>query len=58
MKNIKEVCEPAVSYPVDKGVRNVRIESDINKNIPKDCMSVDEYIEKIKKALDMRYENL
>ncbi|MBP5347623.1 MAG: hypothetical protein J6Y51_02655 [Bacteroidaceae bacterium] len=58
MKNIKEVCEPAVSYTVDKGVRNVRIESDINKNMPKDCMSVDEYIEKIKKALDMRYENL
>lgn len=58
MKNIKEVSEPAVSYTVDQGVRNVRIESDINKNIPKDCMSVDEYIEKIKKALDMRYENL
>lgn len=58
MKNIKEVCEPAVSYTVDQGVRNVRIESNVNMNVPKDCMTVDEYIGKIKKALDMRYENL
>jgi hypothetical protein len=38
MKNIKEVCEPAVSYATD-------------------CMTVDEYIGKIKKALDARYQN-
>lgn len=58
MKNIKKVCEPAVSYTVDNGVRNVPIESNVSKNIPNDCMTVDEYIEKIRKALDMRYENL
>ena len=58
MKNIKEVCEPAVSYTIDNGVSNARIESNVSKNIPKDCMTVDEYIEKIRKALDMRYENL
>ena len=55
MKNIKGVCEPAVSYAADKGVRNARIESNVNMNLPKDCMTVDEYVRKIKKALDMRY---
>lgn len=58
MKNIKEVCEPAVSYATDKGVRNARIESNVNMNIPKNCMTVDEYVGKIKEALDMRYENI
>ena len=58
MKNIKEVCEPAVSSAADKRVRKARIESNVNMNLPKDCMTVDEYIGKIKKALDMRYENL
>lgn len=58
MKNNKEVCEPSVSYTVNSGVGSVRIESNVNVNVPKDCMTVDEYIGKIKKALDMRYENL
>ena len=59
MKNIeKEVCEPAVSYTVNPSVGNARIESNVKKNVPKDCMTVDEYIGKIKKALDMRYENI
>jgi hypothetical protein len=59
MKNIeKEVCEPAVSYTANPGVGNARIESNVNMNVPKDCMTVDEYIAKIKKALDMRYENI
>ncbi len=58
MKNIeKEVCEPAVSYTVNPSVGSARIESNVNMNVPKDCMTVDEYIAKIKKALDMRYEN-
>ena len=58
MKNLKKVCEPTVSYANEQGVRNVRIESNVNMKVPKDCMSVDEYIGKIKKALDKRYENI
>ena len=59
MKNIeKKVCEPAVSYTVNPGVGSARVESNVNMSIPKDCMTVDEYIGEIKKALDKRYENI
>ena len=56
--NVKEVCEPAVSYTVNPTVRNAGNEPKVDMSLPKDCMTVDEYIGKIKKALDMRYENI
>ena len=56
--NVKEVCEPAVSYTANPTVSNVGNEPKVNMSLPKDCMTVDEYIGKIKKALDMRYENI
>lgn len=58
MKNIeKKVCEPAVSYSIDSGIKNAHVEPKVTIK-RKDCMTVDEYINLIKEELDKRYENI
>ena len=58
MKNIKkEVCEPAISYSIDSGIKNAHVEPRV-KTRREDCMTVDEYINLIKEELDKRYENI
>jgi len=58
MKNIeKKVCDPAVAYSIDSGIKNARIEPKVNIRRD-DCMTVDEYINLIKEELDKRYENI
>lgn len=61
MKSIeKEVCEPAIPYAIDSGIKNAHVQAKVNTISTKrrDCMTVDEYINLIKEELDKRYENL
>jgi len=63
MKNIKtkeqSVCEPAIQYVPEPTVSNAMIknENSISTDLrEKGYMTVSEYFEKVKKALDLRYE--
>ena len=66
MKNIKtkesSVCEPAIQYvpePAVPNTMNIIIENSISTDLrEKGYMTVSEYFEKVKKALNLRYENL
>ena len=56
------VCEPAVQYGGQDSVASnaviVKKKSSISHDLKKGYMTVSEYFDKVKNALDLRYENL
>ena len=66
MKNIKKtnltVAEPAIQYTPSSTTRKFTptgINADTNYELKKDdYMTVTEYFDKVRKALDLRYENI